>query len=283
MWAAMDDDDDDPFADLLTAASARRADVAARREAIKKKAMAIFDALEEEEEEDSETVEDLEAAVKALDEPAPEPPPEPEMELVELVAEEEVEDEEDIEEDIKELFEILDTDGSGEIELAEVKALLAKLNKPDDDATAAALLAEADADGDGQISLQEFMTAFKSSADLFGLSVMAAMEDIEDEDFDLADKSLETSVLFDNLFEMADADNSGGIDKEEFRTLYSLLSVVTGNIDDAEDDLTKVDKIFMSMDEDGNGQVELEELKLWLVDKVEDEWPELHAEVSTWG
>ena len=61
---------------------------------------------------------------------------------------------------------------------------------------------------------QEFMTAFKSSADLFGLSVMAAMEDIEDEDFDLADKSLETSVLFDNLFEMADADNSGGIDKE---------------------------------------------------------------------
>ena len=55
---------------------------------------------------------------------------------------------------------------------------------------------------------------------------------------------------------------------QEFRTLYSLLSVVTGNIDDAEDDLTKVDKIFMSMDEDGNGQVELEELKLWLVDKV---------------
>lgn len=51
--------------------------------------------------------------------------------------------------------------------------MLRRLERPDDDATAAALLAEADTDGDGSITFDEFVTSFKSRADLSELELLA--------------------------------------------------------------------------------------------------------------
>lgn len=105
-----------------------------------------------------------------------------------------------------------------------------------------------------------------------------------DDDENYPDEPITTKELFDKLFELADADSSGGIDSDEFTQLYGLLSILGGSSGDTEVDSAKAEAIFASMDEDGSGTVELEELKQYLIsEKVEEEWPELYDEISAWN
>mmetsp|Transcript_11054 Transcript_11054/g.29571 ORF Transcript_11054/g.29571 Transcript_11054/m.29571 type:complete len:211 (+) Transcript_11054:125-757(+) len=91
-------------------------------------------------------------------------------------------------------------------------------------------------------------------------------------------------AVFEKLFELADVDASGGIDVDEFKQFYRLLSVVAGEASTT--DATALDArladVFASMDDDGSGTVELTELKGWMADQMAGEWPELESEVSTW-
>uniref|UniRef100_A0A7S2BPQ8 EF-hand domain-containing protein n=1 Tax=Florenciella parvula TaxID=236787 RepID=A0A7S2BPQ8_9STRA len=100
-----------------------------------------------------------------------------------------------------------------------------------------------------------------------------------------ADKEqADSQDVFEKLFELADVDASGGIDVDEFKQFYRLLSVVAGEASTT--DATALDArladVFASMDDDGSGTVELTELKGWMADQMAGEWPELESEVSTW-
>lgn len=110
-----------------------------------------------------------------------------------------------------------------------------------------------------------------------------------DDDENYPDEPVSTRELFDKLFELADADSSGGIDSDEFVQLYGLLSILGGSMRPTgsaggEKDTAKAEALFASMDEDGSGTIEIEELKEYLIsEKVEEEWPELYEEISSWG
>ena len=100
-----------------------------------------------------------------------------------------------------------------------------------------------------------------------------------------------TREVFDKLFDLADADRSGGIDVDEFGQLYRMIRVVSGESDFSSKALSmtpaeeeeKINSIFASMDDDASGTVELAELKAWLSsEEVETLWPDLHEELTTW-
>lgn len=69
------------------------------------------------------------------------------------------------EEDMMNAFKMLDTDGSGFIEVAELREVLRAqgVDLDDLDESAASMLAEADEDGDGKIDFKEFHKIWESS------------------------------------------------------------------------------------------------------------------------
>ena len=113
----------------------------------------------------------------------------------------------------------------------------------------------------------------------------------DDDNYADDESSMTTREVFDKLFDLADADRSGGIDVDEFGQLYRMIRVVSGESDFSSKALSmtpaeeeeKINSIFASMDDDASGTVELAELKAWLSsEEVETLWPDLHEELTTW-
>jgi len=165
----------------------------------------------------------------------------------------------------------LDVDGDGELTKAEVVAGAEELELTE--AEAAELFDELDVNGDGVLSLVELQ--------------LLTNENVNDDDNypaddDDAQSGVNVYELFDKMFKLADADGSGGIDLGEFRQLFALLSVVSGESVNDDAGEAKMLSVFASMDADKSGTVEVKELREFISSNAAVEWPELFDEVLTW-
>jgi len=106
----------------------------------------------------------------------------------------------------------------------------------------------------------------------------------EMEDFDpFQEMVVSTNNLLEHLFEMADDDCSGAIDRDEFRVLFNLLTVLSGGSTLDPKSEEELQHLFSSIDFDESGTVEMCELQEWITDKVQKEWPELYNEIDSWN
>jgi len=155
-------------------------------------------------------------------------------------------------EKLKDVFEHIDVDGSGELDVDELqqcmKSLGANISKED----ILKMMQLGDADADGAVDFDEFVKmvraidekAQRRAAEKKWCSVFSAFPLTE-----MDDKGLH------NLFNDIDADSSGSLDKSE---VASLLENATGGQQDA-GTLAMIDHMITSADVDGDGQIDFDE------------------------
>lgn len=68
--------------------------------------------------------------------------------------------------ELKEIFDLVDTDGSGSINREELSDLMATLGIQSTDADIDSLIAEMDSDGNGDISFDEFLAVMTKKVDV---------------------------------------------------------------------------------------------------------------------
>jgi Ca2+-binding EF-hand superfamily protein len=170
----------------------------------------------------------------------------------------------------KTLFTKFDKDGDG-IDMAELKAVVEKLDPSVSDASAEALFKRADADGSGTIDFQEFYTAISSTpldlSNLVQRGELSSAEQVQqifrqfDKDGDgqlgLAEmttvaQQIDPSISAANveaLFKSADADESGSIDFDEFFAAIATpalnLRTLAEKAEKAEITATAVGRVFL--------------------------------------
>ncbi|CAE7632717.1 RCN3 [Symbiodinium sp. KB8] len=197
---------------------------------------------------------------------------------------EEVPDEHDIEEEamtkeqLRALHAKFDQNGDGKVSLSEVLEFAKHMSKAIAGKDVSAILDEIDTDKDGKLSLQEHLNDLHSQADggdeeeLKELERRKAIETEKflaaDEDKDQALNAKEVASLFypetnpavldvvvRDTMKMKDADGDGVLTPKEFWEFGE---------EDLEDQLSEEEvSDFKKLDKDGNGVLNLEELKAW--------------------
>eukprot|EP01083_Nonionella_stella_P229358 811881_1 len=144
---------------------------------------------------------------------------------------------EDIEK-LKEAFALFDKDGSGSIEKEELLDILINLDPRMTREEFEKLVEEYDQDGDGQINWEEFIILMKPAiVDL----------NFDDHDFKMTEDDMKSA------FNIADADGSGLIEKEELGALLASLGEAL--------DMDDLDALFMELDSDKSGGIDFDEFK----------------------
>jgi len=134
------------------------------------------------------------------------------------------------------MFDIYDSDGSGNIDTAELKSLMESLGNEMDDVTAANMVAQLDYNGDGDVSKEEF---------LFWMAEQSA-----------ANKDMSAHECVHALFSMFDKDGSGSITASEF--MQALEDFKVGlNVDEVTD-------LIRELDQDQDGTISEEEFAMLL-------------------
>merc|ERR1719295_655194 len=148
-------------------------------------------------------------------------------------------------------FSLFDKDGSGSIETEEMLELMVLLDPKMTREEFKKLIAEYDKDGDGEISWEEFCVLMKPA--IVG-------HDLEEHDARMTEEDMRAA------FGIADADDSGYIEKEELGALLASLGEGL-NADD-------LDALFAEMDEDKSGGIDFDEFKALMMVLNDDGDPE---------
>jgi Ca2+-binding EF-hand superfamily protein len=133
--------------------------------------------------------------------------------------------------EFKELFDSLDQDGGGVIDVDELAELFASLGVKVSKDKVKEMFAEVDEDGSGEIDFEEFL-------------VLVAKQVAEDGKKDPYTEAMKAFAMF-------DTDGSGTIDASE---LGSALKAMGHNVSEAE-----IKEMLLQADDDGTGEIEFEE------------------------
>ena len=176
---------------------------------------------------------------------------------------------------VRELFEAADKDESGIIDRDELRGIMKEMGNPLSPAQLDAAMLEMDSDGSGEIDFVEFSTWWSklSSTQTLKAQGKDPQEEYYKEMFDKADTGGEGSLDRDELRELMvelgrpmadheldtamqlmDEDGGGTVDFDEFRKWFSWL---------VDGDMT-IRKIFDSVDADGSGNLDHEEVRVAL-------------------
>ena len=142
---------------------------------------------------------------------------------------------------VKSLFHKYDTDGSGHLGKNEMLKLLKEdLGLSDEKAHACIMMI--DKDGCGGISFDEFISWLRTDK---------GFKNIDDKSrYYRVQKAIE-------LFKQFDKDDSGTIDREEFKLLFKQFKA--GNCDDSQ-----LENALQTLDTSGDGQISFAEFLAWL-------------------
>jgi Ca2+-binding EF-hand superfamily protein len=147
-------------------------------------------------------------------------------------------------------FQNCDVDGSGELDLSELKMVLHAVDITIADPDVATLLAHLDTDGDGCLSIDEFVRALLEDRLKYLRSKLRA-----------ASYTLR-GVDLPKLFKHYDRDNSGELQFKEFKSAVRRdAKLSTSEVSDAE-----LLELFRTVDSDHNGSIELQEFVVMLTD-----------------
>jgi Ca2+-binding EF-hand superfamily protein len=134
----------------------------------------------------------------------------------------------------KDIFDEIDTDGSGYLETDEVRQLLKTLGRKLDDRDFRQIMKQIDADGSGRVDRQEFEDWWQLNKDD---TKNARLQDVRP------------------MFAKFDQDGSGGIDKVELRQLCRALKMRVSKL--------AVEDLMTEIDSDDNGLIDFEEFSTW--------------------
>ncbi|CAB9506487.1 protein phosphatase PP1 [Seminavis robusta] len=150
------------------------------------------------------------------------------------------------------IFQILDTDGSGTIDAEEFTSGIKMLNDEIGEGgekmqNFADLFSAFDIDGDGEISIEEFVNALNNSATLKGVT-----DALDSNQVEALQQNHEMLLV---AFKYLDTDHSGAIDREEFQRGIELLNKRLADRHQVGDPMA----LFDLLDMDGNGEIDLNE------------------------
>lgn len=140
--------------------------------------------------------------------------------------------------ELKEAFAVFDKDGGGSITYSELGGVLTSMGNSINDADLKKIVAQFDTDGDGQIDFAEFQAMMTDAA-----------SDDEKEEIDEMQEA----------FNMFDADADGTISAKE---IHSVLVALGERVT-----LKDCALMVQSVDNDGNGSIDVEEFKAMMIDK----------------
>jgi len=134
------------------------------------------------------------------------------------------------EEEYKEAFKMFDLDGSGTIELTELKQVMLQLGQNPSDDDLMDMIRIVDVNGDNEIDFDEFLVMMTMRAD---------------------DRDTDGELL--EAFKLFDLDGSGSISREELTTLMKNLGQAL--TDD------EIDAMIDEVDDNRDGEISFEEFK----------------------
>lgn len=146
-------------------------------------------------------------------------------------------------EEAMDIFREIDRDGSGFLDVQEIKEMALRLGQPLPDDRIKDIFQDMDKNGDGKIQADEFMEWFSAEETKQGIKNYFHQKTLQ-------------------IFKEIDADNSGYLDEQELTDISLQLGQNFPK--------KKIKAIFNEMDINKNGRVEIEEFIAWM-DKENDE------------